>query len=283
MAKGIGDALRAQEQILRAFLDYSRATYEHMGDRGTSVEGAFRDFLGKHLARYLTVGNGEVIDTYGTRSGQVDVVISNVDQMFGSPVNEPGLFLVEGVSAAGEVKTKLTTRQLELAIGAGDKFKNLQSLSQVNDVAISRPADMARFFDCPPFFVFAMESEVAVSTLLSSLHEATLAKPRQPKLAVVNEPTSVVVPPVDAVFVLGQGAAIYYSKGAGLKVRDPGGEEVVGWVFDYCVDGVLSSFLLWLNACMPRIRRAAPISIPYFMSRTTRFDTIDSIVGGDRN
>lgn len=88
----IADAFKAQEKMLRAALDYARAMYEHRGNRGASVEVAFREFLGRHIPRNLTVGTGEVIDSYGSRSGQIDVVIANEDQPLVSPPHEPGLF-----------------------------------------------------------------------------------------------------------------------------------------------------------------------------------------------
>src|SRR4051794_22005754 len=95
-SNAVQGALAAQERVLAAALAYSRAVYEHMGNRGTSVEGAFRDFLSRHLSRSFSVGTGEVIDSHGKRSGQVDVAILNSDQPFISPMNEPGLYIVEG-------------------------------------------------------------------------------------------------------------------------------------------------------------------------------------------
>ncbi len=66
---------------------------EHKGNRGSGAEDAFRDFLSRHLPRRFDVGHGEVVDTHGARSGQVDVLIINEDQPFRHG-GRPGLYLV---------------------------------------------------------------------------------------------------------------------------------------------------------------------------------------------
>ncbi len=273
MRNSIEMGLVAQERILRAYLEYSRAVYEHMGNRGVSVEGAFRDFLSKHLARYLPVGTGEVIDSYGHRSGQVDVVISDDSQPFVSPLNDPGLFLVEGVVCAGEVKSRLTTKELRRAIRAGAKFKALQNRHNQGDQIFTNPADRMRYYDCPPFFVLAMESDVNIGTLLTKLHNAGVSKGRRPVSTDSQQPYPT-VPPVDAIFVLGEGAAQLMTEGSALLLHKTKEELVFGWVHIENPDLVLSEFLLWLNACMPRVIRHTPISVNYLLGPRT-FTTLD--------
>jgi hypothetical protein len=78
----VSHAIDALEGQLRAQLDHARAQLEHMGNRGSAAEDAFRDFLARHLPRRFDVGHGEVVDTHGARSGQVDVIVSNEDQPF---------------------------------------------------------------------------------------------------------------------------------------------------------------------------------------------------------
>lgn len=282
MPTNLESALIAQESILRANLQQSRALFDHMGNRGTSVESAVREFLSKHTARHLTIGTGEVIDSAGTRSGQVDVVIANSDQPLLSPMHEPGLYLVEGVAAAGEVKSKLTTQQLENAIAAGIKFKALQNSHNAGDMILTNPVDRQRFYECPPFFVIAMESDVAVDRLLLRLHQATLTEYRRPRDAPSGEHSHVIIPPVDGVFILGKGSATFYVDGSALQMRYVDGRQHIGWAFDHSPDMALAKFMFWLNGSMPRVLRFSPIVMNYLVA-TTDFSVIPDAEQGEEN
>jgi hypothetical protein len=104
----LAEVLRAREQQLTAGLGATRAEFDHTGNRGIAAETAVRDFLSHHLTRHLDVGDGEVIDSFGNRSRQMDVVITTEDQPFRQAPSEPGLCVIEGVYAVAEVKSNLT-------------------------------------------------------------------------------------------------------------------------------------------------------------------------------
>ena len=87
----------------------------------TTLTGDIRDyfvshFLASHLRGRFVVGKGAVVDTYGNRSRQQDVVI------YGNSVREPGygpyeLFLIEGVAAGDQPlspRARVSTRALWL-------------------------------------------------------------------------------------------------------------------------------------------------------------------------
>ncbi len=131
------------DTTLAASLEHSRASFRHSVLRGDGAESAFRQALDSHLPRYLAVGTGEVIDQSDTRSGQVDVVIANEDQPFRTAIHEPGAFLIEGVGAAGEVKSQLTTAELSRALDGRDRG----ILSGAN------ASGQMHFFNCPPYFL----------------------------------------------------------------------------------------------------------------------------------
>ena len=119
--------LRAMEAKLVANLEESRASFRHAGLRGGGVEASFREFLDSRLPRYLEVGTGEVIDTKDTRSGQTDVIIANEDQPIRSDRHDPTVFLIEGVAAAAEVKSRLTTSELDDSIAKGQSLRNSET------------------------------------------------------------------------------------------------------------------------------------------------------------
>lgn len=99
----------------------------HSVIKGSAREYFVKDFLAKNISPLWTVGSGEIIhrDTKPTETrNQVDAVIYN-SQM---PRFEyqPGVaaFMVEGVSAFIEVKTKLTKEHLRKAIETAKRIKD---------------------------------------------------------------------------------------------------------------------------------------------------------------
>lgn len=91
------DKISALESQMRARLDEIRATYEHAGDKGASVEDSFRTFLREYLPRRLDIGHGEIIDTENRRSKQTDIVIVTEDHPLTFTPSAPGLFFIDGV------------------------------------------------------------------------------------------------------------------------------------------------------------------------------------------
>ena len=92
----IKSMIAVNEKQMLARLEETRSRFAHPGNKGDAVEIAFRDFLRKHLPRRFDVGHGEVIDTNGHRSGQVDVVVMNEHHPFTYPPEDAGLFFIEG-------------------------------------------------------------------------------------------------------------------------------------------------------------------------------------------
>jgi Domain of unknown function (DUF6602) len=261
-APTIQDLLRQQEARMRADLALNRATFRHLGNRGEGVESAGRAFFASHLPRQLSIGTGEIIDSEGRRSGQVDVAISNLDQPFTGDRDTPCLHFAEGVSAVCEVKSKLTTTALNEALGTAQLVKLLQPKPQVGDQIFTNSDDRARFYEAIPFFVLAFEQ---------SLRPETVAK----KISMANWVTGKVdgvltpFPLIDAVFILGKGALIYFRKGEAFAFKSTRADDFTeGWVFIE-TDTTLVQMLTWLNAVMPRVIRYRPVTPLYLMGQTT--------------
>jgi hypothetical protein len=102
------EKIASVEAQMRAKLAEVRASLSHAGSKGSQVEEIWRAFLREYLPRRLDVGYGEIIDSHDNRSSQTDIVIVNEDHPFTFTRDQPGLFFIEGVSAVGEVKTRLT-------------------------------------------------------------------------------------------------------------------------------------------------------------------------------
>lgn len=238
---------------IKLALKTARLSLNNSGNKGDHVEGAIRSVLERFLPRNLFVGHGEVIDTLATQSFQSDVVIANELQPFRLASDRPGLYLVEGVSAIGEVKSRLTTAELDDCVRKGSRSKMLRLRAHAGAKVSTNPSDLERYYHSPPFFIVAVESEVAVDTLLNRLANAPLSASSE------GSPPN--LDPIDAAFVLDRGVAINCGDGKGADRMMKGETSVTGWVF-YDSETVLAELVLWLHRTMPRMQMpyASPIN-----------------------
>lgn len=245
------DKIAAAQDAMVANLAETRATFEQSGNKGTAAEDAFRDFLRKYLPRNLGIGHGEVIDTFGKRSRQSDVVIASEDHPFTFTEKEPGLFFVEGVVAVGEVKSLLTRNELAEACAKAAMFNELRMSHMRGSVVTTNPSDLARFYECPPFFLLAYESQLRLETAVQQVIAAQRA---------AGAPVGRFL---DALFLLGRGWAADVGDGEGaVRGMTEDGKPATGWIY-HASDHVLFDLLGWLSAVMPRFVRFQPILLKY--------------------
>jgi hypothetical protein len=159
------DLVKQSEQQMAERLAEARTKFEHSGDRGSAgAEVPFRSFLAEFLPRDQSLGQGEIVDTAGNRSGQTDVVVAAADHPFLFTADSPGLFLIEGVSAAGEIKTVLTSSELGKALENAARFKQLRPAHVQGSMIHANQSDIARFYDGRPYFLVAFESQLTTDT-----------------------------------------------------------------------------------------------------------------------
>ena len=249
-------ALSVNESLLKSALERARASHDHAGTKGALVEEAVRAFLRGHLPRRLDIGNGEVIDRYGSRSSQMDVVILTEDQPFVHGPDTPGMYLVEGVSAAAELKSTLGTKELRDVLEKGKKYRALKATQSRGDTRQPpSPSDARRFYASAPYFCLALETKVAPTTILEILQAA----PDVPS----PESGGGTLPVLDALFTLDRGVFINFGDGEGsFTVVKPDGNFYSGWVYMGEQEPLVQLFT-WLHAVMPRINRSSSIVIPY--------------------
>jgi len=226
-----------KEKQMLVKLEEIRETNKHSGIKGDLVEISFRSFLRSYLPRRFDVGTGEVIDLNGVRSKQTDVVITNQDHPFIFSENEPGFFFIEGVSGAGELKTILTSTKLKDDIKKSYQFKKLRITHTKGSIVDANESDLKRFYNCPPFFLFALESEISLNKILDIILE-------------FEKNNNVVKNSIlDGVFILNLGIILNIGDGKGsIQLKDS--EDSNGWVI-LRSETVLLHFLGWLTATMP--------------------------------
>jgi hypothetical protein len=244
----------SKEQMLAAHLAESRERLSHSGNKGASAEDAFRLVLREYLPRRLDLAEGEVIDSYGERSAQCDIVIVNEDHPFTYHAGGPSLLMIEGVSAVAEVKSVLNGAELNKVIEQVKRLRKLRPRYAPFSEVVSTPSDFSRYFRSPPYFLFAYESALSVETICERLEETW-----QDGIQRVDES-------LDAVFVLGRGQVLNYGDGKGaFGVFGPNGERLSGyWYSD--TGQALWTLLAWLSSVMPRMHRTDNFLADYLVS-----------------
>jgi len=258
----------ANEELLQVALAQARAAFDHSGVKGDAVERAVRDFLRAHLPRAFDIGTGEVVDIQGNRSPQLDVVVSNSDQPFVHSQDTPGIYLAEGVSAVGEVKSVLNSAALDDILRKGRVIRTLVPTHAAGDIVNGNSADIARFVNTIPYFTLAIESDVSIDTVLKRLSA-------EPELSATQGSASITLPALDLLVVLKPKLSlIFITPGGATHLVDAAGNDIGGWGQ---IEGTrpLTELFVWLNANATRVKRFSSIATPY-LTPTSRAE-LDAI------
>src|ERR1041384_8379285 len=122
----IQDSFAAQQAVLKAQLDLSKKSITHMGERGGVDERHVVQILRQYLPDRYSVESGIVIDSRGSTSHQIDVVI--FDRQYTPTLldqHDHKYVPAEAVYAVFEAKPKIDKEYLEYA---ADKAKSVRSL-----------------------------------------------------------------------------------------------------------------------------------------------------------
>jgi len=193
-----------------------------------------------------------VIDTNGSRSSQLDLVVVGEDHPFTFSLDSPGLFFIEGVLAVAEVKSVLTSEELTSALKNVQLFKTLQAKASRGTLRIANPSDIPRFHTARPCFLFAYESRLTLETIAD-------------RLVREEGETGAAEKVIDAVFLLDRGTIINLGNGLGsFGVLNPDGQKRNGWIINPTRD-TLFGLVAWLSLVMPRFKQLTPILPDYLV------------------
>jgi hypothetical protein len=251
------DAFASDDLILRAALEKARSAFNHPGVKGDVVERATRSFLRTHLPRKFDVGTGEVIDRFGNRSPQLDIIVLNDDQPFTYGLDTDGMYLAEGVAAIGEIKSHMGTSELADILAKGEKIRKLRPEPLEGDQIRGNMSDISRFVMSFPYFAVALESSMATETIMDTLIASEEVE--------APDGSGLRLSKLDALFVLDKGVFQHFGDGQGsLKFLSPDAVSMPGWGGTRN-DGALVSLFTWLNGVIPRVQRSSSIAVPYLI------------------
>lgn len=245
-----------------------------------------RDVLRRYLPSNYAVGNGHVYDAYGDGSRESDIVITNPDHPLSFPNDRRGTYVIDGVAAAGEVKSRLDISALNDCIKKGTAFKRLRMTVNASDHVMTKKdqAYMKQIGMVPPYFVIAFENHVAENTMGERLQNAGLVEPPAGKSGGATDDANTPQPPIDAVCILGEGVWLYirpdnpmgiqigFEKSDGSKTLR---NDLSGWGY-VKTDVPLIFTLAWLHAAMPRIFRGGSVFAPYLIPTARQLEYMSS-------
>lgn len=252
VTRRLREALASQDIVLQASLAKSRSDFNHAGNKGDAVESAVRQFIRAHLPRKFDIGTGEVIDRFGNRSPQADVIILNDEQPFVHPPETHGVYLAEGVSAVGEVKAVMGSKELNDILDKAERVKAIRPTTPLGSTVRGSRGDLERFVDKLPFFALALEASVS----FERIHELLTSERGQH---------------LDALFMLDRGTLENFGDGSGSLQYIINGVSQPGW-WPSTDGSALASLFVWLNSVMPRVARASSVATQYFMEVLPRSD-----------
>jgi hypothetical protein len=154
---------QAESEMLTS-LAKTRAALSHNLSKGEAAEEAFRKFLRSHLPDSLGVTKGQIVDSKGAISRQLDAIVYNKSRtpmLFTSDEGDQQLVPSEGAVAVVEVKTRIEPSMVEnimenmKSVKRLDKSAYFDSKSPIIDTFNLYNSELSIFPTL--YFVFAFE------------------------------------------------------------------------------------------------------------------------------
>ena len=242
----IVELIKAASDRMQEDFELSRKKFGSSVDIGADRVNILKDFLTKYFSRRHGFGNGEIVDTYGNMTGQVDIIICNEFHPFTYNEEGFGLFLAEGVDWAIEVKSDLAT-ELKKGLAQVKRIKVLKKNPRQGDEAFSSSTILHR--NQIPCLLFGYKSP-SIGTLRDNIKRIA----SRLKLSREEMP--------DAVVVLNEGIVYNLSEEDPVKIEVDGDKKygIVGIEFK---EDTLSEMLIFLSEHMPQMRFQSPIITRY--------------------
>lgn len=185
--------MSAASHELKASMAASRAAFDHNLTKGEAVEAAVRDFMRTYYPSSVGVGAGQVIDSRGVASTQLDVILYDALRtplLFSDKGGEHQLVPSEGVIAAIEAKMVLKVGDIPKLVNSAQSLKSLdRSAYYVRDSLIVDSTTMygqvwERTPPPPMYFVFAFEGP-SLETVAEALTETETGIPYHRRIDLV--------------------------------------------------------------------------------------------------
>lgn len=234
----------------------------HSLHKGTPREAFIRQFLEDHLSERVAIGTGEIVDSNSRPSEQrpqFDIVVYKRDY----PKLQLGggicVFFAESVIATIEVKSKLDNRELEHAMRAAQKAKQLtRHISPGFSAGYHPPSILS--------YVVAYDGPASMGTVqgwISPIYqELGITAPQLPTNG--DERIDTPSPSIDGIFVLGRGFVIFDNFPIGFITEQQRQQNPTAcWLVSDTDRGSLLLLFMFLTAAVSGLSNAWLDPIPY--------------------
>lgn len=234
---------------------------EHAPSKGDALEQSVREFLRKYLPVATGVGSGVVMDSNGSVSKQLDVILfdeARTPRLFSSPDNSVQVLPAEGVVGVVEVKTRLSKSDLLGVVNNMKSVKRLekrayfrQDLPAVIQHDVRMYGQTLRHFPIV-YSLFAVEVDGEPANLVASLDELQQSLPIHQR--------------IDNLCILNSGVGVNHHDGQSISVT-----PTPGTAFGYYP--TTNALLLWFVLLAGYVLQAEtePINLVDYLGRGFTF------------
>ena len=114
-------------KLINSSFEVSSSISNHATILGDSRENFIRDILEKFLPSNVIIGTGQIIDSFDNMSKQIDIIIYRNDFPILRTLGSSDIYLLEGVIATVEIKSRLNEEKL---------FEALENCKSVKDLRV---------------------------------------------------------------------------------------------------------------------------------------------------
>lgn len=246
----------------------------HPLHKGTPRESFIHEFLKDHLPTTISIGTGEIIDcnsSPGEPRNQYDIILYRNDYPklnFGGGVNA---YLIESVVATIEVKSTLTSDELERSIIAANNSKNLTTnFQQVISTNLAGSSGIKNY-------VVAYTGPAKMQTIhnwLKPIHDKLGIS--LPTLTLDETRFKIKCPSIDGVFVLKKGYFYFDNIQYGFALNEiRKAYPTLRWVMSECEDGNLLMLFHMLQEIVKSLSGTFLNAFPYINRHDYNIVTLD--------
>lgn len=240
----LANLLKSESEGVRASLDKTKNEFSQGTLKGNDGERIVREKVKKYLPRKYGFANGQIIDSHGGESKEVDIAICNDGHPFTYEDGGQGILFIEGVDCCIEVKSRLNEHHLKAAIKNCQSIRELQpeipeATKWVSDNGVNR-------LEMIPYAVFAFESDYSAPGLIKKIDGLNK------KLNIDYKNT------IDMIYMLDTGLVYNFRQ---EKFQDA---DLVTGYSEVAAEPELLMFLLHLSKMMPSVSYSSNILDFYF-------------------
>lgn len=238
--------LTRQGVVLKAEIEALRARLTDSGTKGAAFEVAVAEFFANHYPAWFVATRSQIIDSFDSISGEVDVAVCNNDQPLNQKIN--ATLIAEGIDFVAQVKARLSDDELVRAYNNCASVKRLKLKHGKGDGLFCADFLNRELLHQIPYIVFAFSCNMAESRLMARLRELSSGATR------LDDP--------DAIVVLDEGKLIVNLRNgdAYIQMTSQSRGVLAGWAMCQYGESVLAHTLGFVTSIPRKVRLLRPIT-----------------------